>query len=274
MPIASGSINFSRSRNCAERRESKIEEGQKGLKGHKGHKQDDGDPFRPFSPFRPSSIRSLIFNPHFLMSQAHLPPPNLLIIAAFSRHEEALRWAGERLPALFGPIARTSSDFSFNQTRYYESAPRGRAGLRTRARAPGGSPPPPTAARGGEAPRPGSRRRRAREARQEILEQELARAGHLSESRPVNLDPGALSLGKFLLATTKDQAHRIYLRAGIYAETTLRFQDHAFQPWPWTYADYRQPEVLAFLGTARDYYRQRLASRDALVPEGGSIIED
>ena len=53
-------------------------------------------------------------------------------------------------------------------------------------------------------------------------------------------------------------------------ETTLRFQDHAFQPWPWTYADYRQPEVLAFLGEAREYYRQRLASRDALGPEGGS----
>jgi len=106
------------------------------------------------------------------------------------------------------------------------------------------------------------------------LEQELKISKSWPEPRPLNLDPGILSLGKFMLATTKDQAHRIYLRAGIYAETTLRFQDHAFQPWPWTYADYRQPEVLAFLGEAREYYRQRLASRDALGPEGRSIIED
>ena len=33
-----------------------------------------------------------------------------------------------------------------------------------------------------------------------------------------------MTLGKFMLATTKDQAHRIDLRDGIYAEVTLRFQ--------------------------------------------------
>ena len=54
------------------------------------------------------------------------------------------------------------------------------------------------------------------------------------------LHPGVLALGKFLLATTKDQAHRVYLRDGIFAEVTLRFQDGAFRPWPWTYADYRE----------------------------------
>ena len=64
------------------------------------------------------------------------------------------------------------------------------------------------------------------------------------------------------LATTKDQAHRIYLRDGIFAEVTLRFQDKAFEPWPWTYADYRQPGVLAFLQEAREFYHDRLrASR-------------
>ena len=192
------------------------------------------------------------------MGQPHLPPPNLLIIAAFSRHEEALRWAGERLPALFGPTARTSSDFSFNQTRYYESAMG--SGLRKRFLVFQDLIPADQLA--------------DIKLRTNELEQELTISKSWPEPRPLNLDPGILSLGKFMLATTKDQAHRIYLRAGIYAETTLRFQDHAFQPWPWTYADYRQPEVLAFLGEARDYYRQRLASRDALVPEGGSIIED
>jgi hypothetical protein len=76
--------------------------------------------------------------------------------------------------------------------------------------------------------------------------------------RPINIDPGLLELGKFLLATTKDQAHRIYLRDGIFAEVTLRYHAGAFEPWPWTYADYRQPCVHEFLLQAREYYRQRL----------------
>ena len=75
-----------------------------------------------------------------------------------------------------------------------------------------------------------------------------------------------LSLGKFLLATTKDQAHRVYLRDGIFAEVTLRFEAGAFEPWPWTYADYREPFVRDFLRQARDYYRGRLRERG---PAGG-----
>ena len=67
-------------------------------------------------------------------------------------------------------------------------------------------------------------------------------------------------LGKFLLATTKDQAHRVYLRDGIFAEVTLHYHAGAFRPWEWTYADYRLPEVLAFLREARTFYRGRLAS--------------
>ena len=36
--------------------------------------------------------------------------------------------------------------------------------------------------------------------------------------RRVNLDAGYLCLAKLVLASTKDHAHRIYLRDGIYAE--------------------------------------------------------
>jgi hypothetical protein len=69
-------------------------------------------------------------------------------------------------------------------------------------------------------------------------------------------------LGKFLLASTKDQAHRIYLREGIFAEVTLRFQAGAYEPWPWTYADYRLDEVRAFLKKAREFYREQLQLRE------------
>jgi hypothetical protein len=192
------------------------------------------------------------------MGQLRLPPPVLLIVAAFSRHEEALRWAEEKLSTSFGPIARSSPDFAFNQTQYYEASMG--AGLRKRFLVFKDLIPADQLAR--------------IKLRTNELEQELIQTRSWSEARPLNLDPGILSLGKFMLATTKDQSHRIYLRDGIYAEVTLRFQDHAFHPWPWTYADYREPHVLAFLGEARDYYRQRLASRVASAPEGGSPIDD
>jgi hypothetical protein len=206
-------------------------------------------------------------SPITTMGQLRLPPSVLLIVAAFGRYEEALRWAEEKLPASFGPIARSSPDFVFNQTEYYEASMG--AGLRKRFLV--------------FHDLVAAEQLADIKLRTNELEQEVIQAGKWSESRPLNLDPGILSLGKFMLATTKDQSHRIYLRDGIYAEVTLRFQDHAFHPWPWTYADYREPPVLAFLGEARDYYRQRLPSRVAAgdspgrvaqAPGGGSPFDD
>lgn len=79
-------------------------------------------------------------------------------------------------------------------------------------------------------------------------------------NRRINLDPGILSLSSFILATCKDRSHRIPLRNGIYAETTLIYQDKDFQRLPWTYADYSSDEVKASLRQFRDQYRQMLKS--------------
>jgi hypothetical protein len=57
--------------------------------------------------------------------------------------------------------------------------------------------------------------------------------------RRVNLDPGILSLSRFVLASTKDSAHRIPLQEGIFGEVTLLFRASRFHPLPWTYPDYR-----------------------------------
>ena len=176
------------------------------------------------------------------MGTARVPKAEMLVVAAFSRHAEALQWARSRLEDRFGPIALASRPFVFHQTGYYASsmgldlqklfftfqklvAPDELASIKHQTNA---------------------------------LEQALAEEKRFAELRPLNLDPGLLGLGKFVLTTTKDQAHRIYLRDGIYAEVTLRFHDAQFDPWPWTYADYRQPEVLQFFKEARDDYRRRL----------------
>jgi hypothetical protein len=173
-----------------------------------------------------------------------LPDPVLLIVAAFSRHDEALAWGQERLEGHFGPVALVSPVFEFDQTLYYQ--PTMGSGLRKQLLAFAN-----LVAADCLAP--------VKLATND-LEAELARTGRYAEARPLNLDPGVLSLGKFLLATTKDQAHRVYLRDGIYAEVTLRFHAGTFEPWPWTYADYREPGMLAFLNEARAYYREGLRS--------------
>lgn len=176
------------------------------------------------------------------MAEPRPPEPVLLVVAAFSRHDAALTWALERLESTYGPVALASPAYAFHHTRYYEPA----MGAQLRKLlyvfhdlvTPDCLP---------EVKR-----------HTNALERELAQGGHFPEERPLNLDPGLLTLGKFLLASTKDQAHRIYLRAGIFAESTLFYRAGQFEPWPWTYADYREPEVRAFLNEAREYYRRRV----------------
>jgi len=80
--------------------------------------------------------------------------------------------------------------------------------------------------------------------------------------RPINLDPGYITTGKLVLATTKDYAHRVYVGRGIYAEVTLRFTQGRFRPFDWTYPDYRTPEYLDFFTQVRDRYRRQLAESE------------
>jgi Domain of unknown function (DUF4416) len=168
--------------------------------------------------------------------------PVLLIIAAFSRHAQALEWGRSRLEQTYGPIGLASIPFEFTQTKYYESSMG--TGLRKIF----------WAFRDLVSPEVLS----SVKLQANALEMDLAQSGEYPEARPLNLDPGLLSLGKFMLATTKDQGQRIYIGNGIFAEVTLRYQGGSFVPWEWTYADYRQPCVHEFLLQAREYYRQQL----------------
>jgi hypothetical protein len=70
--------------------------------------------------------------------------------------------------------------------------------------------------------------------------------------RTVNLDPGIMTLANLTLASTKDYAHRIYLRDGIYGEITLLYEKGQFKPLPWTYPDYQDSKILEFLTKVRE----------------------
>lgn len=178
------------------------------------------------------------------MAEPGEPEKTLLVVAAFSKHPEALDWARQNLEARFGPVGLTSPLFVFNQTAYY--APSMGSDLLKQFLVFHDLVPPDSLA--------------DIKLATNGLEKDLADQKRWPEPRPLNLDPGFLSLGKFLLATTKDQSHRIYLQKGIFAEVTLRFQDKAYTTWPWTYADYREEGVLAFLKEARNYLKRRTSS--------------
>ncbi len=78
--------------------------------------------------------------------------------------------------------------------------------------------------------------------------------------RTVNLDPGLMALHRFILATTKDNAHRIPLRDGIYGETTLLYRNRDFEPLEWTYPDFRSRENRDILKKIREIYKGDLKS--------------
>ena len=72
--------------------------------------------------------------------------------------------------------------------------------------------------------------------------------------RKINIDPGFLSHGRLMLATTKKTGFRIPLSDGIYTELTLFYARGAWQKLPWTYRDYQSQRVQSFLTKVRKKY--------------------
>ncbi len=77
------------------------------------------------------------------------------------------------------------------------------------------------------------------------------------EPRPLNLDPGYIELGKLVLASTKDFAHRIYLGRGIFAEVTLQYKHHLWRHHEYTFADYRREDYQRFFSECREWLKGR-----------------
>lgn len=86
------------------------------------------------------------------------------------------------------------------------------------------------------------------------LEEMFAQGGN----RKINLDPGLLSLSSLILATTKNNVHRIPLQKGIYGEVTLMYVNKEYQTLPWTYADYRTPAFHDIFKEMRTLLKKRI----------------
>jgi hypothetical protein len=67
---------------------------------------------------------------------------------------------------------------------------------------------------------------------------------------------GFLSLENFILATTKNYSHRVFLGQGIFADLTYQFHNGALETFPWTYPDYLDEKKREFFTWARSYLLQ------------------
>lgn len=166
-----------------------------------------------------------------------IQPPNssLLILAASSRYPAALDWARDLVAGPFGSVTLTSPPFDFTETNYY-AATMG-PDLKKQFFACGQFIDPGELA--------------AIKRRTNDWEAEYAAHAVHPEPRPLNLDPGYITAAKLVLASTKDHAHRIYLGQGIYAEVTLSYRGGRWQPFEWTYPDYRRDDYQAFFTECR-----------------------
>lgn len=175
------------------------------------------------------------------MGEIHTPRPVNLVIGILSADKGWAQQARETLQQRFGPIETELSPFPFTWTHYYADEL-------------------------GATPLRSFLSFETLIAREELVDikhwtnaQELAWSHQRSDStalqgRPVNLDPGILTLGQFFLATTKDQRQRVYIRDGIFVEPTLYFQGGHFHPFDWTYRDYQSPLYIEYLETVRQRY--------------------
>ena len=72
-----------------------------------------------------------------------------------------------------------------------------------------------------------------------------------SPIRAVNIDPGYIDGARLILASTKDHAHRVWLRDGIYAEVTLRWRFGKWVSFDYTFPDFKSGVYDDFLSSVR-----------------------
>lgn len=106
----------------------------------------------------------------------------------------------------------------------------------------------------------------ATNALEETLKPALRQGG--VPERPINLDAGYLTGAKLVLASTKDFAHRLYLRDGIFAEITMGFRGDSWAGRDFTFPDYKSGIYNAFLNRARDRHLRKIKEFRREMDEG------
>lgn len=168
------------------------------------------------------------------MSSPQPPKPAKLIIGLFMKEKSLFEPLAKELVDKFGSVDMVSSWFPFDYTTYYE-------------------------------PEMGTPLfRRLLVFKKLVAQTDLALIKNTTNAleskcsengkRRVNIDPGYMLLERFVLATGKNYTHRIYIGRGIYADLTLIYQKGGFRKLPWTYPDYADKKMIAYLELVRSKY--------------------
>ena len=168
------------------------------------------------------------------MSRPQAPNRVKLVIGLFMKDKDLFQTVSTELAEYFGPVDLISPWYPFDFTTYYET----------------------------EMGTPLYRRilafesliKQDRLADIKVITNSLEQRHSKENKRKINIDPGYLAHERFVLATGKNFAHRIYIGKGIYADLTLIYQKGDFVTLPWTYPDYAHGHLLQFLRQVRKKY--------------------
>ena len=168
--------------------------------------------------------------------------PVVRFCAVITRHESARQWANEWMGRRWGGIEWASDPIPFQAGGYYTPT-MGSDLTKTLVAFSGFQDPAELSA--------------WKHQTNDWEEQYVKESKH-PESRPLNLDPGYATQAKFVLATTKDRDHRIYLKDGMFAEVTLTYVGKQWRHHRWSYPSYRTEEVAEFATECRRRLREHL----------------
>jgi hypothetical protein len=150
---------------------------------------------------------------------------------------EWMERARDGLVRIFGAVERESGSFPFCYTDYYSDISPGLS--RCFFSFAGLSPP-----------------RLVRWKKAAIALESESGEGRPGGTRRINADPGYLDGARLVLASTKDNAQRIYIARGIFAEVTLCRRKSGWEGFPHTFPDFASGIYDAFLETARQDWRR------------------
>ncbi len=177
--------------------------------------------------------------------------PVKLLCAILWTDAAALQTALDELQTVWGPIDVVGADRPFDRTDYYRDEMG--AGQQRRLTSFAALVPPESI--------------RDAKLRCNAIEDRCAAAGR----RRVNLDIGYLDHNKIVLASLKYAGQKIHLGDGVYADLVARYRQGRYQPFEWTFPDFRDGRYDAELSRIRARYldqlkRHRSAAADQTAP--------